>query len=333
MSYADDILVYRQGRDRETIARNLQRELDRIGEWCSNSGAFVNPSKASITWFSLNNHIINTSTPSVTFRGDVLERTSTMKYLGVMLDRSLSFKDHVDHIIEKAYKGLAAMKVMAAAQCEQRLLFLLYQGLVVAVVEYALAILTLSQTQTERLDRIQNEAMRIILGCTRDTSARAMRYLLDCPTAEQRIQMCRARDYLQITADEEHPLHPEILKVKGSRLKRGKSWMGRAEDIIQSVCRLEDVLPGAEWSRVPLDCPTAFKVIITLNRECRDWCPTVVESEVLALIGENSREGDMIIYTDGSVERHIRSAWAFTAQRWGRPSERKVVHSLRRQAA
>ena len=78
MSYADDILVHRQGRDIKTIARNLQRELDRIGEWCSNSGAFVNPSKASITWFSLNNHIVNTSTPSVTLRGDVLERTSTM---------------------------------------------------------------------------------------------------------------------------------------------------------------------------------------------------------------------------------------------------------------
>ena len=104
--------------------------------------------------------------------------------------------------------------------------------------------------------------------------------------------------------------------------------MGRAEDI-QSVCRLEDVLPGVEWSRVPLDCPTTFKVIITLNRECRDWYPTVVESEVLALICENSREGDMIIYTNGSVERHITNAWVFTVKGGGRPSESKVVHSLR----
>ena len=170
--------------------------------------------------------------------------------------RSLSFKEHVDHVIIRAGKGLAAMKVMAAAQCEQRLLFLLYQGLVVAVVEYALAILTLSQTQIERLDIIQNAAMRIILGCTRDTSTRAMRYLLDCPTAEHRLQYCRARAYLQIHTDKEHPLHSGIQKVKGSRLKRGKSWVGRAEDVIQSVCRLQDVAAGAEWIGLPTDFET-----------------------------------------------------------------------------
>src|SRR5579871_6969330 len=95
---------------------------------------------------------------------------------------------NVDTIIIKARRGLAVMRVMSAAKCAQRLLFLLYQGLVLSVIEYAMAILMLSPRQTERLDKIQNEAMRIILGCTRDTEIRAMRYLLDCPTIDHRLQ-------------------------------------------------------------------------------------------------------------------------------------------------
>ena len=34
LSFADDILAYRQGRDRQATADNLQEELDRLDNWC-----------------------------------------------------------------------------------------------------------------------------------------------------------------------------------------------------------------------------------------------------------------------------------------------------------
>ena len=318
LSYADDILVYSQGRDREMIAREVQSELERIEGWCVESGALVNPTKASVTWFSLNNYIVHTQTPNVTFCGEVLVRTSTMKHLGVLFDRSLWFYAHVDTIIIKARRGLAAMRVMSAAKCAQQLLFLLYQGLVLSVIEYAMAILTLSPRQTERLDKIQNEAMRIILGCTRDTEIRAMRYLLDCPTIDHRLQLCRARGYLRISGDKTHPLHLEIGRPKGCRLKRGKSWMGRAEDVIQRVCALEDIEPGEEWVQVPVDFQAFFKVIITLDRSSKNNTPVALEAEVQALVEDTFQGNDIVIYTDGSVIRHVRSSWAYTARSGGR---------------
>jgi hypothetical protein len=42
--------------------------------------------------------------------------------------------------------------------------------------------------------------------------------------------------------------------------------------------------------------------------------PVFVESEVQALIYEISSENDVIIYTNGSVVRHVQSLWAFTKQ-------------------
>jgi ribonuclease HI len=43
-----------------------------------------------------------------------------------------------------------------------------------------------------------------------------------------------------------------------------------------------------------------------------------IEAEVQALIHVNPSENDAIIYTDGSVVRHVQRSWAFTAQLSGR---------------
>jgi hypothetical protein len=77
------------------------------------------------------------------------------------------------------------------------------------------------------------------------------RYLLDLPTIENRIKMCRARAYLRIIVDKRHPLYCDMLKRKGSRLKRGRSWMGRGEDILEQICPLKDLEPGEEWIQWP----------------------------------------------------------------------------------
>ena len=44
----------------------------------------------------------------------------------------------------------------------------------------------LSGAELQRLEVIQNKGMGSILGCTRDTSAEAMRYLLDLPPMPNR---------------------------------------------------------------------------------------------------------------------------------------------------
>ena len=267
-----------------------------------------------MAWFSLNNHIVNTALPNVCMGGETLTRTNVMSYLGVKCDRSLSFNAHVDHVVSKARKGLTALRVMAAANIEQRLLTLLFHALVLSPIQYAAAILTVSPTQIARLERVQNEAMRIILGCTRDTSCVAMRYLLDFPTTNHRIKLWRATSYLKISTDNKHPLRQALATKKGDRLKRGKSWMGRAEDVLGQVCSLGDIELGEEWVPVPKLLNCTFSCVTTLDRTWKEKNAIVVNAEVNALISENSGDGDIMIYTDGSVVRQQRSAWGFTAR-------------------
>ena len=79
-------------------------------------------------------------------------------------------------------KGLSVLKAMASKGIESHL-FLLYQR-----DTQRLGLKTLSQSNLLKPDRVQNEAMRVILGTTKDTPIEAMRYLLDLPSRKQDIR-------------------------------------------------------------------------------------------------------------------------------------------------
>ena len=245
-----------------------------------------------------------------------------MSYLGVNFDRTLCFDSHVSQAIIKARKGLSALRITAGTCIEQRLLVLLFQAIVLSPIEYALSILTFSATQIERLEKVQNEAMRIILGCTKDKPCVTMRLLLDFPTMENKIMAWRARSYLRISADTQHPLHSELPREKGNRLARGKSWLGRAEDVVKLVVNdIAEIEAGPEWVSVPLDFKDAFPVVVTLDRGGRELTPVAINTEIKALIDENTTPGDALIYTDGSVIRNEKSGYAFVVMSSG-----KIIH-------
>ena len=312
LSFADDVLVYRHGKDREDIARSAQEELDRLGEWCGEFKGRIHPDKAGVLWCSLNNHAVKAVMPAVYMEGKELKREQSLRYLGVTFDRSLCGSEHITRIVGKARKGLNALKTMAIARMSQKILVILYQTLILSVVEYGLGLLTLSTAQINRLEVIQNQAMRVILGCTKDTSADAMRYLLGYPTMAERHQMAQVKAFLKVTADPSHPLHEKVGRQTVSRLKRGSEWMTTASKTIEECVSVESIRVGSSWQYLDDLQQKYTRVIASLGRECRDWAPGQADEAVEAIIDDVSGPEDAIVFTDGSVKRGERSGWAFT---------------------
>ena len=106
--------------------------------------------------------------------------------------------------------------------------------LVLSQIDYGLGILTLSATQLRRLDVIQNEGMRAILGCTKVTAAADMRFILGMPAIKECHKLAQVKAYLKVCADTKHPLHNKIGRETKIRLKRGTDWM------IQAVLTIEE---------------------------------------------------------------------------------------------
>ena len=76
---------------------------------------------------------------------------------------------------------------------EQMTLLILFKFLVLSVIDYGLGLLSLSTRQIFRLEKVQNAGMRIVLGCTRDTSVAAMRYTLGLTSIKQRHKQARVK--------------------------------------------------------------------------------------------------------------------------------------------
>ena len=163
--------------------------------------------------------------PDVTISDQVISRETSMRYLGLIFDRTLSGREYISKLVMKAGKGLKVVKLMAHDGMPQRILCLLFDMLVLSQVDYGFGLWTLSKTQLNRLDVIQNEGMRAILGCAKDTAAAPMRHALGYGIMQERHKLAQVKAYLNVCADTKNPLHDKIGGVMNTRLKRGTEWM------------------------------------------------------------------------------------------------------------
>jgi len=93
----------------------------------------------------------------------VLERVAKFSYLGVILDETLSWKDHVEYVSIRSYFTLEASKKV-------------YTALMQPLVDYADVVWEeISEGYCKELQRLQNRAARIILR--RKTSKDTLRVL------------------------------------------------------------------------------------------------------------------------------------------------------------
>ena len=97
-------------------------------------------------------------------------------YLGVTLDRQLSLKNHIKNIKNKALRRLQLLKRLAGTTwgSDKDTLRGLYLGYVRSVNEYNRSLLTTcSKSNLESIDRVQNNALRLISGAMRSTPTAA----------------------------------------------------------------------------------------------------------------------------------------------------------------
>ena len=157
----------------------------------------------------------------------------------------LTYRQHVETTALKCKKGLSVLKAMAAKGIEQRHLFQLYQSVVLGVTaDYGLGLSTMTQTNLLKLDRVQNEAMRVILGTTKDTHTGTRRFMLDLQPVQTRQKVEQVKAYF--SAVEENP--QPTLQSRG----RHKEMQTRAGQVLDGSSR------GLNTASMPADRARAF---------------------------------------------------------------------------
>uniref|UniRef100_A0A669CUH2 Reverse transcriptase domain-containing protein n=1 Tax=Oreochromis niloticus TaxID=8128 RepID=A0A669CUH2_ORENI len=94
--YADDAVIYTQANSVQQVAKDLTAALALMHSWLEDSCLMLNTSKTVCMYFS--KRPLNLKQSNIFLDGVELELAPELKYLGVILDPTLSFKSHINKV-------------------------------------------------------------------------------------------------------------------------------------------------------------------------------------------------------------------------------------------
>ena len=109
--FADDTSIFHFVKDPSTSAEILNQELTRISEWEYRWKMSFNPDaskKAQEVLFS--NKVTKTNHPNIIFNGNTIQKSANQKHLGLVLDKKLTFNDHITSKLTTVNKLISTLR-------------------------------------------------------------------------------------------------------------------------------------------------------------------------------------------------------------------------------
>lgn len=186
--FADDCVIYKKITCMADVAE-LQSDLSRLKEWCSNWQMEINVEKTKHLKFT---NISSACSNSYKINDIVIEKVTSFKYLGVILTSDLSWAAHIEHVTNKAFKKLGLLKRRLHFSNKDTRLHA-FKSLIRPSLEYASIIWHPHLTGlTNMLEMVQNKAARFVTSSySRFISVSSLKAELDLATLVMRRRHAR----------------------------------------------------------------------------------------------------------------------------------------------
>ena len=173
--FADDLVIWTTDKYPIIAKAKLKRNLLTLQTYCRLWKLKINNKKTVYSIFTLS-HKMARKTLELKIDGEKLEKEDNPVYLGVKLDCRMTLTEHLENTKRKAVKRLNIIKRLATTNwgAKKQILRQLYMGYVRAVMDYNLPLQTIaSKGAVLSLDKVQNQALRLICGAIRTTPTAA----------------------------------------------------------------------------------------------------------------------------------------------------------------
>lgn len=183
--FADDTLVYMHGNNIDEITNRMNNELERINQWLRINKLKLNVSKTKV--MVVRHQSLKAAVNSISVDGEEIEMVDQMKYLGVLIDNNLEFKDNVDYVCKKTAKKVGVLSRLSR-NLTMGARMSIYKSIIAPHFDYCSSLLFLGDQSTfDRMQLIQNRAMRAVLQCKKLTPISFMLESLDWLSVKQRV--------------------------------------------------------------------------------------------------------------------------------------------------
>ena len=191
-AYADDLQLYaefdpRSEGDCERVLARLSSCIDVINEWMIQNTLRLNQDKTE--FFLIANRNVSAALSDISLKlGELsIQRSTSIKNLGVTFDDSLTMYSQINTICKSVNFHIRNIwrirRFITTEACHH-----IVRGLVLSRLDYAKSLLFgACETDLTRLQRLQNKAARLVLSCGRDQSSTGLFRELHWLPVKQRI--------------------------------------------------------------------------------------------------------------------------------------------------
>ena len=188
--YADDSQLYKSANvnDIPNLLPIFEQCVQAIKNWMNLNRLKLNEDKTEIILLGNKNQLINVRNKKIVINDCIISFSVKVKNLGVLIDSNLSMRDHVNNIIKKSYLEIKRIKNVRQFLNENTTA-LLVNSLVLSKIDYCNALLVnMSIEQLKRLQRVQNNAARLVLKRNKFCSSKPLLIQLHWLPVESRIK-------------------------------------------------------------------------------------------------------------------------------------------------
>jgi len=282
------------------LQMRTQEEVNKITDWAVKWKMAVNGSKTKVLVISSNSADTNWE-PELVANHVMIEVARIYKFLGITMDNGLRFNDHIKILIDKCRKRVRVLKCMAWKDWGNTLEVqrTLYIQWVRSCLEYASSSWSqwISDTNMEKLERVQNEALRAIGGLAKTCPVDLLRLETNLEPLKTRMEKID-----EITWDKYKRLPESDARRKlvdedvPPRLKSRHGWRYETKERAPDNTKKDETTPPIPpWRKFP-----CLKVeYVALEKKKSEYTSEALRSMSMEKI--RSYNVSHIIYTDGST--------------------------------
>ena len=227
VNYADDSTLFsicKRPADRSAVALSLNRDLNRISEWCDRWMMKLNPLKTKTLIVSRSRTVLPVH-GSLFLNGLVLPVSETLVILGVNLDSKLTLEHHVRSVVSSAARSMGIVRRASKIFGTTNVLTTCFRSYVLSRLEYcAPSWCSSAESHLGLLDRVVSRAQGLcgVVLCDlkhrRKVSCLCMLYKIynnpDHALRDYLVPMRRTRVTRAASSAHEHQLDPSRCKTE-----------------------------------------------------------------------------------------------------------------------
>ena len=166
IQYADDtqVLVTGSKRDMTVNIAKMERSLAALSWWFRKNGLMLNAGKTQLIVIGSRQNLKHLPPVLVKIDNAAIKESDTVKNLGVIFDRHLSFSSHIDHLVRRCTGTLLSLS-HARQGLPTEVLPRLVDGLVMSCIRYCVSVYGATSGQLiQRVQKCINFCARVISG-------------------------------------------------------------------------------------------------------------------------------------------------------------------------